>query len=276
MQFRDSFGAVVNYGSNNFTRLVRDAHSIRVPGTIALAPDCVQPVSVALKDHRAFVLGSNCAESHSLPAGSLNGTVVSLSDDSGAQIVAGRTWAAVTLKSGSVLQLPLSAERALNGTSSSVTLPSDANNTPLGAAFWGNVLGFNPAHSPDSFALVNKSGEVLPVLGPQPAYPGNAPCWLAKGPGNIWYAGNSPGQAISIFLSDGQGGVFYKSVPLPGAPTDVTVSRDGKWLAVIYTAADGSGARVAVFSIDTYGDISPAATSNPIGVATFNGVAISQ
>ena len=65
VQFRDSFGAVVNYGSNNFTRLVRDAHSIRVSGTIALAPDCVQPVSVALKDHRAFVLGSNCAESHS-------------------------------------------------------------------------------------------------------------------------------------------------------------------------------------------------------------------
>ena len=54
------------------------------------------------------------------------------------------------------------------------------------------------------------------------------------------------------------------------------MSRDGKWLAVIYTAADGSGARVAVFSVDTYGDISLAATSNPVGVAAFNGVAISQ
>ena len=29
----------------------------------------------------------------------------------------------------------------------------------------------------------------------------------------------------SIFLTDGQGGVFYKSVPLPGAPSDITVSR---------------------------------------------------
>ncbi len=276
VQFRDSFGAVVNYGSNNFTRLVRDENSIRVAGTITLAPDCVQPVSVALKEHHAFVLGSNCAESHSWPAGSLNGTAVSLSDNSGAQIVAGQTWAAVTLTSGSVLQLPLSAQGALSGTSSSVTLPSDANNTPLGAAFWGDILGFDPAHSPDSFALVDKSGDVSPILGPQPAYPSNAPCWLAKGPGNAWYAGNSPGQAISIFFTDAQGGVFYKSVSLPGVPTDVTVSGNAKWLAVIYTAADGSGARVAVFSIDTYGDLSLATTSKPIGVAAFNGVAISQ
>ena len=275
VQFRDSFGAVVNYGSNTVTRLVRDGQSIRVAGTISLASDCVHPVSVALKEHNAFVLGSNCAESHSWPAGNVNGTVA-LSDNSGAQIVAGQTWAAATLGSGSVLQLPLSAEGGLTGTSSSVTLPSDANNTPLGAAFWGDILGFNPAHSPDSFALVNQSGDVFPVLGPQPAYPSNAPCWLAKGPGNVWYAGNSPGQAISIFFSDGQGGVFYKSVPLPGVPTDVTASREGKWLAVIYTAADGSGARVAVFSIDSYGDISLAATSSPIGVATFNGVAISE
>ena len=275
VQFHDSFGAVVNYGSNTFTRLVRDQHSIRVAGTIALAHDCGQPVSVALKEHEAFILGANCAESHSWPAGSLNGAVA-LSDDSGAQIVAGQTWAAVTLKSGSVLQLPLSAQGGLAGTSSSVTLPSDANNTPLGAAFWGDILGFNPAHSPDSFALVDQSGDVFPILGPQPAYPSNAPCWLAKGPGSAWYSGNSPGQAISIFFTDGQGGTFYKSVPLPGVPTDVTVSQDGKWLAVIYTAADGSGARVAAFSIDRYGDLSLAATSNPTGVAAFNGVAISQ
>ena len=275
VQFRDSFGAVVNYGSNTVSRLIRDGQSIRVAGTIALASDCKQPVSVALQQHQAFILGSNCAESHAWPAGSLDGAVA-LSDDSGAQIVAGQTWAAVTLKSGSVLQLPLSAQGGLSGTSSSVTLPSDANNTPLGAAFWGDILGFNPAHSPDSFALVDPSGDVFPVLGPQPAYPSNAPCWLAKGPGNAWYSGNSPGQAISIFFSDGQGGAFYKSVPLPGVPTDVTVSRDGKWLAVIYTAADGSGARAAAFSIDAYGDISLSATSNPIGVAAFNGVAISQ
>lgn len=70
--------------------------------------------------------------------------------------------------------------------------------------------------------------------------------------------------------------MFYKSVPLPGVPTDVTVSPDGKWLAVISTAADGSGARVAVFSIDRDGDLALAATSNPICIATFNGVAISE
>jgi len=98
--------------------------------------------------------------------------------------------------------------------------------------------------------------------------------WVAKGPGNIWYTANSPGHAISIFLTDGAGGVFYKSIPLPGAPTDITVSRDGKWLAVIYSAG-GSG-YAAVYAIDAYGDLTPAATSSPVGVAGFSGVAISE
>ena len=276
LQFHDSFGAVVNFGSNNLTRLLRDENSIRTAGTVDLAPTCTQPDSVALNGAHAFVLGSNCAESHSWPGGGLEGNLVALSDSSGAQIVAGKTWAAVTLKSGSVLQLSLSEEGALTGNSTTFTLPSNANNTPLGAAFWGDILGFNPAHSPDSFALVDKQGDVFPVLGPQPAYPSNAPCWLAKGPGNIWYSGNSPGQAVSIFFSDGRGGTFYKSVSLPGTPTDVSVSRDNEWLAVIYTAADGSGARVAVFAIDNYGDLSLAATSKPVGAASFNGVAISE
>lgn len=276
VQFRGPFGAVVNFGSNNLTRLERDGDSVRVAGTVGLAPNCVQPDSVALSDDHAFVVGANCAESHDWPWGNLEGGVIHLSDSSAAQIVAGRSWAAVTLKSGSVLQLGLSREGALSGTSSLVKLPANANNTPLGAAFWGDILAINPAHSAFSFALVNKAGDVTPVLGPQPAYPVNAPCWLAKGPGNIWYSGNSPGQAISIFFSDAQGGVFYKSIPLPGVPTDVSVSPDGKWLATIYTAADGSGARIAVFAIDSYGDLSLAATSNPIGAASFNGVAISE
>jgi DNA-binding beta-propeller fold protein YncE len=99
---------------------------------------------------------------------------------------------------------------------------------------------------------------------------------LAKGAGNIWYAGNSPGQAVSIFFSDGQGGTFYKSVPVGGVPTDVSVSPDGDWLAVIFTASDGSGGRISVFSIDGKGDLSLAATSDPIGIASFNGVAFSQ
>ena len=94
---------------------------------------------------------------------------------------------------------------------------------------------------------------------------GNLPQWIRK---------PCPGHAISIFFSDGQGGVFYKSIPLRGAPTDITVSRDGKWLAVIYTA--GGEGYVSVFAIDSYGDLTPVATSNSIGVAGFNGVAFSQ
>jgi hypothetical protein len=97
---------------------------------------------------------------------------------------------------------------------------------------------------------------------------------VAKGPRSIWYTGNSPGQAVSIFFSDAEGGVFYKSIPLPGMPTDITVSRDRKWLAVIYTASDG--AHVAVFAIDDYGDLKQVAASSSINVASFNGVAFSQ
>ena len=70
-------------------------------------------------------------------------------------------------------------------------------------------MGFNPAHSSASFALVNKSGTVFPVPGPQPPFPVNAPCWLAKGPGSIWYSGNSPANAISIFFSDGHDTGIY-------------------------------------------------------------------
>ena len=91
---------------------------------------------------------------------------------------------------------------------------------------------------------MDEKRECFPIAGPTPPYPTNAPCWVAKGPGNVWYTGNSPGQAISIFFSDGQGGIFYKSVPLPGSPTDITVSRDRKWLAVIY-AAGGEALRRA-------------------------------
>ena len=275
LQFKDDLGAVANYGSNSVSQLVRSDNLIGIGRTINLAPDCVKPDSVALTKEHLFVVGTNCAESHAWPAGDVDGTVVSLSDPSAAQIAVGKNWAAVTLTSGSVLQLPLTQDDgALSGTSADVTLPSDANNTPLGAAFWGNILGFTPAHSPDSFAIVDQNRDIFPIAGPTPSYPTNAPCWVAKGPRSVWYTGNSPGHAISIFFSDGQGGVFYKSIPLPGAPADITVSRDRKWLAVIYTA--GGDAYVAVFAIDDYGDLIPAATSNSIGVAAFNGVAISQ
>ncbi len=274
LQFNDDLGAVGNYGSNSVSRIVRRHDFISIEGTIGLAPNCVKPNSVALTRDHLFVVGANCAESHAWPSGSVDGTVVALTDPSAAQVAVGRDWAAVTMTSGSLLQLPLGQDGVLSGSSAAVTLPGTANNTPLGAAFWDDVLGFTPAHSPDSFAIVNKSRDVFPITGPTPPYPTNAPCWVAKGPGSLWYTGNSPGHAISIFLTDGQGGVFYKSIPLPGAPTDITVSPDKKWLAVIYSA--GSSAYVAVFGIDAYGDLTPAATSSPIGVASFSGVAISE
>lgn len=274
VQFSGEFGAVTNYGSNTVSQLIRTGNSIGVIREITLAPNCVKPVSTAIAGHQLFVVGSTCAESHAWPVGIVDGSVVSLTDSSAAQIAAGQTWAAVTLTSGSVLQLPLNGFGALSGASSDIGLPNGANMVPLGEAFWGDLLGLNPAHSPDSFALINRQKQVFPVLGPQPAYPTNAPCWLAKGGGNIWYSGNSPGKAISIFFSDGQGGAFYKSVPLAGVPTDITVSADGAWLAVIYTAGDG--AHVAVFSIDAYGDLTLAATSPAVGVTAFDGVAFSQ
>lgn len=275
VQFQDDLGAVANYGSNSVTQLVRYGDFVFVGKTIALAAGCTRPVSVAIKQEHLFVVGANCAESHAWPSGRVAGSTVPLGDASAAQVVAGRSWAAVTMKSGSVLQLPLTGSGALTGARATVALPAGANDTPLGAAFWGDILGFDPAHSPNSLALVDADRSVYPIAGPTPAFPaGNAPCWLAKGPGNLWYSGNTPARAISIFFSDGKGGAFYKSVSLPGAPTDLTVSPDGKWLAVIYTALDG--AHVGVYSIDAYGDLAPVATTAAIGVASFNGVAFSQ
>ncbi|MGB2663214.1 MAG: hypothetical protein WAK48_04370 [Candidatus Acidiferrum sp.] len=275
LQFQDDLGAVANFGSNTVNQLVRYQNYIAIGRTISLALDCVKPDSVALAHQHLFVVGTNCAESHDWPSGNLDSPVVSLTDPSAAQIAVGKTWAAVTLSSGSLLQLPLTHEGgSLKGTDTSITLPSNASSVPLGAAFWENNLGFTPAHSPDSFAIIDESRNIFPIAGPTPSFPTNAPCWVAKGPGSVWYTGNSPGQAISIFFTDGQGGVFYKSIPLPGSPTDITVSHDRKWLAVIYSV--GTEAFVAVFSIDSYGDLTPAATSSSIGVASFNGVAISE
>ncbi|HEV6968674.1 hypothetical protein [Roseateles sp.] len=275
VQFHDGVGAVANYGSNTVTQLVRQGDFVYVGRSIGLASGCTKPVSVALKHDHLLVAGANCVEAHDWPSGKLDGAAVSLPNASAAQVVAGRSWAAVTMKSGSIMQLPLNKHGALAGTGTVVALPAGANDTPLGAAFWGDMLGFNPAHSPNSLALVNSDRMVYPIAGPTPAFPnGNAPCWLVKGPGNLWYSGNTPAKAISIFFSDGVGGSFYKSVPLPGAPTDLTISPDGKWLAVIYTAADG--AHIAAYAIDAYGDLTPTASTPAIGIASFNGVAFSQ
>jgi hypothetical protein len=274
LQFDNGLGAVANFGSNNVTQLVRYDDFVRIARNIPLANGCTKPDSVALTGGQLFVVGANCAETHAWPWGYADGTVVRLTDPSAAQIAVGKSWAAVTLSSGSVLQLPLTPFGALNGASTTITLPANANSVPLGEAFWGNILGFTPAHSPNSFAVVNEDRTVFPIVGPTPPYPSNAPCWVAKGPGSVWYTGNSPGNAISEFFTDDQGGVFYKSVPLPGSPTDITVSPDQKLLAVIYTVS--GEAHIAVFSIDGHGDLSPLATSNSIGVPAFSGVAISE
>jgi hypothetical protein len=274
LQFQNDFGAVANYGSNTVTQFARYEDDIIETRTIGMARGCVKPDSVALTQDRIFIVGSKCAEVHAWPWGYLDGPVVTLHDRSAAQIVVGQSWAAVTMTSGSLLQLPLASDGKLEGTSNVVALPSDADNTPLGAAFWGNTLGFTPAHSPDSFAIVDETLNVSPIAGPMPSFPTNAPCWVAKGPLSIWYTANSPGSAISEFFTDGHSGVFYKSVPLPGSPTDITVSSDNKWLAVIYTA--GVQAHVALFSIDERGDLTPVATSVPVNVASFSGVAISE
>jgi hypothetical protein len=274
LQFKRNRGAVANFGSNSVTALVREDDSVRVAGTIAQAPGCVKPDSVALTKDHLFVVGANCAESHAWPSGAPDGAVAHLTDPSAAQIAVGTSWSAVTMTSGSVLQLALTSRGALSGLVTPIALPASANNTPLGEAFWGNTLGFTPAHSPESFAIVDEDRTVFPVTGPTPPFPSNAPCWVAKGAGNIWYTSNSPGHAISIFFSDGQGGVFYKSVALPAAPTDLTVSEDGNWLAVIYSAS--GDAHLAVFAIDAYGDLTAVATSASVGVTSFNGVAFSQ
>ena len=274
LQMKDDFGAVANYGSSNVSELVRDGDFIEVRGQVKLASGCVKPDSVALSSEQLYVAGANCLESHLWPSGILDGAVVHLSDASAAQVAVGKSWGAVTFTSGALDEVGLTPWGALSGSVASVALPSDADNTPLGAAFWGDILGFTPAHSPDSFAIVDAQRNVYPIVGPTPPYPTNAPCWVAKGPGSVWYTGNSPGEAISIFFSDAKGGVFYKSVPLPGVPTDLAVSKDRKWLAVIYSA-NGSG-YVAVFAIDRYGDLTAEASSQPIGVAVFNGVAVSE
>lgn len=273
VQFKGEWGAVANDGTNSVTQLARDGDAIFASKVIRLAAGCVSPDSVALAHRHLFVVGANCAQSYEWPSGAPAGSLVHLTDSSAAQIVVGKNWGAITFTSGALAQLGL-RQGALDGFAAPVALPDTANAVPLGAGFWGNVLGFTPAHSADSFAIVDAQRDVYPIAGPTPAFPANAPCWVAKGPGNVWYTGNTPGHSISIFFSDDKGGAFYKSVPLPGAPTDLTVSRDQRWLAVIY-AAGGSG-YVAVYRIDAYGGLTLEATSAPIGVASFNGVAISE
>ena len=114
------------------------------------------------------------------PSGNVDGTVVVLTDASAGQIAVGQSWAAVTLKSGSIFQLPLAKGGALDGTGVAITLPPGANDTPLGAAFWGDILGFNPAHSQDSFALV-KEPKCLPCASAATAISGQRSMLAGQG-----------------------------------------------------------------------------------------------
>jgi hypothetical protein len=275
LHFKDDFGAVANWGSNTVSTLVRGYDFISIGPTIKLGTGCVNPDSVALDHDHLYVVDTACAESFRWPWGTRDG-VVSLGDTSAAQIAVGRTWSAVTLSDGKLYQLPLEGDGALSGKYTSIPLLPGATLVPLGEAFWGNILGFTPAHDTDNFAIVDDGVEhPIPFPNPPGPYPANAPCWVAKGAGNIWYTANSPGHAISIFFSDSQGGAFYKSIALPGAPSDITVSRDSKWLAVIYTNL-GQG-YIAVYSIDAYGDLTYVATSPSSALpSTISGVAFSE
>jgi hypothetical protein len=278
LQFKDDLGAVANYGSNSVTQLERDHDFISIGRTIRLGSGCMYPDSVALGKDHLYVVDSVCAESYPWPWGSTADGTVSLGDANAAQIAVGWTWAAVTLIDSKLYQLPLTGHGALSGTYTPVTLLSGAELVPLGEAFWGDVLGFTPAHDMYNFAIVS-DGTEYPTPGAQPPYSTNAPCWVAKGNGNAWYTGNSPGHAISIFFSDSKGGAFYKSVTLEdatGVPTDITVSPDGKWLAVIYTNAADTEGYVAVYSIDKYGDLTYVATSTYSLPNTIHGVAFSE
>src|SRR6185437_15123687 len=162
LQMKNDFGAVANYGSGSVSELARDGDFIHIRGQIKLASGCLKPDSVALTRDQLFIAGANCVESHSWPSGALDGAVVHLSDGSAAQVAVGKTWGAVTFTSGAVEQVSLTRWGALSGSVASVALPSDAHDTPLGAAFWRDTLGFTPAHSPDSFALVDTQRNVHP------------------------------------------------------------------------------------------------------------------
>jgi len=213
LQFRDDLGAVANYGSNSVSQLVRDDGSIGIGRTIKLSPGCVNPDSVALTEEQLFVVGTKCAESHAWPSGMVDGAVVGLADTSAAQIAVGKTWAAVTLTSGSVLQLPLTQQGTLSGASTTVTLPSNANSVPLGAAFWRDILGFTPAHSVDSFAIVDENGTVFPIADRHRHTPLTPPAGWLRGQGARGIRAIPPGMLSRYSSATDKAGHFTNPCP---------------------------------------------------------------
>ena len=251
LQFKGDLGAVANYGSNTVSQLVRDDDFISVGPTINLAPGCMKPDSVALTEDHLFVVGTNCAESHAWPSGNVDGTV-RLTDPSAAQIAVGKTWAAVTLTAGSLLQLPLTRHGALSGTYTSVTLQSDADSVPLGEAFWGDILGFTPAHSEENFAIVN-NGVEYPIPG-TPFSRAKPPAGWLKGRGTYGIRAILPGMLSPYSSATAKAGRSTNRYP---CQVRRRTSRCPRWQVARRHLHSDSEGYVAVYSIDAYGDLSP-------------------
>jgi hypothetical protein len=235
---QDDLGAVANYGSNTVSQLVRYDNSIAIGKTIPLAPDCVKPDSVALTQEHLFVVGANCAESHAWPWGFVDGPVVSLSDPSAAQIAVGKSWAAVTMSSGSLLQLPLTGnDGVLNGTSNAIHAAQRRGYGSAGAAFWGNILGFTPAHSPDSFAIVDEDGTLIPSPDQHHPIPSMLPAGWPKGRGTSGTRATPRRRDLRSSSATTRAGCSTNRCPCRARRPTSLYLPDRKWLAVIYTSA---------------------------------------
>ncbi len=279
LQSEGNLYATVDNTTNSLRFFERFADFLIPIRKIDLPQDCPNPDSVALVRGSVYIVGASCALSYNIFTGAPTGYRVAMPDNSAAQIVVGKSWAAVTLKSGAVLKLPLLENGGLAGTAISVALPPGTTKVPFGADFDGDLLGFTPAHDVDQLALVSAAGDVFPIAALAPGFPAHAACWLKKGPRSIWYAGDSPGHAVLVAFTDGTSGNFnpQKVIALPGSPTDVAISSDNKVFAVIYTKTDGT-ARVAAFAVDERGDLTFLAESDavPNAASAFSGVTITR
>ena len=95
--------------------------------------------------------------------------------------------------------------------------------------------------------------------------------WL-KGRGACGIRAIPPGRPSRYSSATAKAGCSTNRYPCRASPTDITVSRDGKWLAVIYTAGERRLCRRLLHRRlrrpHTRGDV------DSVGVAAFNGVAI--
>ena len=267
LQFEDDLGAVANYGSNSVTQLVRyddfiGHWAVRSP----LATGCMNPDSVALTEEHLFVVGTNCAESHAWPSGYVDGTVVEShrsfgGADRGRQDLGG----CHPVGSGHLYQLPLTPYGALSGTYTPVTLPADARLSPARGGVLGRHSGIHSRPQCGQLRDREQGPAVYPMPGRRRLSSSQRPLLGGERAGErVVYGKFSRACYLHILQRRPRRGVLQIDTLAGGAPTDITVSRDGKWLAVIYVAASGEG-YIGVFSIDAYGDLTPVATSSPIG-----------